>query len=124
MGRTEEFVERAFTEEERKELLKTNKYWNADKSEFDPVDIIVEGNYPTFTSQGDKFRCVMSLATWLCKRQYGIDGIAEPLAKYLESLEDDMLVLFMRQQNLQVIEAMTNHEAFTRLHDRMTGVIT
>lgn len=118
MGNSEDFIERSFSEIERAELLKDNKYHHVEKSEFDPVDIIVEGNYPTFKSQGEKFRCVMALATWLRKRQYGIDGIAEPLAKYLESLEDDMFVLFIKQQTIGVMESIGNNNIFEHSHLR------
>lgn len=97
MGRSEDMIEQAFSEEERAEMLKRNKYFNVG-DDFDPINILVDCKFPEFKSQGDKFRCVMAVARFV-KERNDLDGITEGLINFLNTLEDDMLMLFMQQQS-------------------------
>src|SRR3990167_9219145 len=112
MGRSEDIIEQAFSEEERTELLKKNKYFNLG-NDFDPVTILMDGKLPEFKSQGDKFRCVMAIAKFV-KERNSLDGIADAVILLLENLEDDMAVLFMRQQPLSIIEAIVTSDKRTK----------
>lgn len=111
---TKDYIERAFSEEERELMLKDNKYYHTDKSEFDPVDILLEGKLPHFKTQGDKFRCVMAVAKFVRARK-SIDGIEEGLVSFIKNVESDMRVIFMRNISLPLIEAMMRNEHFEEI---------
>lgn len=110
---TKDFIERAFSEEERELLLKNNKYHHTDKSEFDPVDILLEGNIPAFASRGDKFRCVMAVAKFIRERD-SISGIEEGFGKFLISLETDLQVLLLRHQTNNMLNRMAENRTLMK----------
>jgi hypothetical protein len=119
MGRSEDIIERAFSEEERAELLKNNKYFNLG-NDFDPINILADGKLPEFKSQGDKFRCVMAVSNFVRERN-SIDGIAEDLVKFLKALELDMLVLFTKQQTLKVLNELANNSQLAQAISRVVS---
>ena len=110
MGRSEDMIEQAFSEEERAEMLKRNKYFNVG-DDFDPINILMDGKLPEFKSQGDKFRCVMTVAKFVRARN-SIDGISEGLVSFINALEIDMFTLFMKQQTLNIMEELVNIKSF------------
>jgi len=121
MGRSEDFIERAFSEEERKELLKNNKYYHADKGEFDPVEILVDGKMPQLNNQGDRFRCVMAVAHFIKERQ-SYSGVGKTLCEFLMRFDPDLRILFLQNMSVDIIRQMLDDEVFDDMRNDISYV--
>jgi hypothetical protein len=82
------------------------------KSEYDPLDILVEGNMPEFESDADRFICTMEIAMFVKKT--GITGLEEGIAKFFDILSPTYRVLFLAQQDSQTKERMIQSKYFKR----------
>ena len=78
------------------------------------VEEIFNGVMPTFSGKDQSFKYAVALAVAfaLKKRKGGIKKIEDNLAKFLEVLSPELRVIFLKQQSLQLMEAMAKHTAF------------
>ncbi|KKL98445.1 hypothetical protein LCGC14_1824290, partial [marine sediment metagenome] len=56
------------------------------KEEYDPLDILVDGNMPEFESDADRFVCAMEMATFLRRQKGGFCGMEKCTSELLEHL--------------------------------------
>lgn len=118
MSLSEKFIERAFSEEELKEVVKNNKYFNFNK-DLDPIDILNNG-ISKINSQGEMFRHVMTVAMFVKERD-NFDGISSQLLNFLTNLDDAMLILFAQQQGRSFFNAIES-EMFYNVRGRIVNI--
>ena len=80
------------------------------KSEYDPLDILVDGNIPELKSDADRFVCTMEMAAFVKKS--GLTGMEKNIANFLMSLPGLYFVLFVRHQDLEMMESMAKNIHF------------
>lgn len=82
------------------------------KEEYDPIDILVDGNIPEFKSDADRFICAMEMGCFI--RKTGITGIEDNSAKLFEALENTHTVLLFKQLSLETMESMATDARFKK----------
>lgn len=82
------------------------------KDEYDPIDILVDGNMPEFKSDADKFICAMELGKFV--RQVELTGIEDNFAKLLNLLGDLHAIILVKQLKLQTCEMMCKDKRFRK----------
>ncbi len=71
------------------------------KDEYDPLDILIDGNMPEFESDSDRFVCALEMATFLNKT--GLEGI-DYLFEFVNHLGLVHRMIFWKNLSLIVIE--------------------
>lgn len=85
------------------------------KNEYDPIEILVEGNLPDFTSDADRFICALEMGYFLRKQKGGFCGTEENAAKLMEHMGPTYTVLMMKQWPLPLMERAARHKAFANI---------
>ena len=97
---------------EEEEIRRNNRYL-ADKpdrkNEYDPIEILVDGNMPEFETDGDKFICSMEMAYFLRRQKGGFCGMEARVAELLEHLGPPHNVLLVKQWTLPMLEIASRH---------------
>jgi hypothetical protein len=113
-------------EEEIKELeeeiiTEGNRYLvdlSKHEPEFDPLEILVEGNMPSFTTDSDRFVCALEMAYFV--RRTGITGLERNIVRLFELLGLTYIILFYRQQTIETMELMGNDKRFKKFVDKVS----
>lgn len=87
------------------------------KPEFDPLDILVEGNMPSFMTDGDRFVCATEMAYFV--KRTGITGLEDNIVRLFELLDLVHIILFIKQQTLQTMESITQDNRFKKFVDKV-----
>lgn len=92
------------------------------KDEYDPTEILVDGELPELENDADKFVCTMEVAYFV--RRTGITGIEDNLAKFLEYIGPTHQIVFLRQQKLNTVERMTNNKGLKAIIKNLVKLVT
>lgn len=99
---------------EEETITESNKYLVSSekwKNVYDPSDILINGNMPTFNSEIDMFVCAMEVG-YFCRRNKGFMGCDENVVKLLNLFSPPNRILFLKQQYLQTFEYMARNVIF------------
>jgi len=91
------------------------------KNEYDPVDILINKNIPEFQSNADRFICSMEMGYFV--RKTGITGLENGIMKFFDVVGLVYVIIFMKQQPLQVIEHMAKDERFKKYMSELSNII-
>lgn len=97
-------------EEFKEKLIKESNKLN--KEHYDPIDILVDGNIPTFNSDLERFLCARDIGLFI--RKTGFEGLEDNLLKLLDSIEDVHRMIFYQQLTLELLKSMTINEKFKK----------
>ena len=92
-------------------IMKGNRYLDG-KQQYDPTDILVDGNIPKFESDLDRFLCIREVAFFA--RKISIVGLEDNLVKLFDELDIVHIGIFFKQQSLQRLESMSKDERFKK----------
>ena len=104
-------MEDDLTKDEIDSATETSKYLTTApgyKSKFDVVDILTNGNIPTFESEADKVVCAVELGQLIRKTGFGTHS--SNVAKFLNSVDIPHRAIFVKQLTLRYMEAMVRDE--------------
>lgn len=89
--------------------------WNNVYRNVNPEEVF-QGVMPNFKDKDQSFKYAVALAVafYLKKRKGGIKKAEENVAKFLDLLGPELRVVFLKQQSLQMMEAMAEHPAFEK----------
>lgn len=78
MSRTKEFLEKAFNDAEREEVLESSNYYfdGTSKYKFDPATVFEFGETPDLNA-GDLTRCTLELADYINKKLKSFPELAD-----------------------------------------------
>lgn len=93
------------------------------KSEYDPLDILVDGNMPEFKSDADRFVCALEMAFFLRKQKGGFCGMEERVAEFLEHIGLTHSVLMVRQWTLSMMESAAKNEHLGQFMKKLINVV-
>lgn len=110
------------TQREQKELLSASVgkaasqefiVWDNVYKSVDP-EAVFSGEMPNFTDKDQSFKYAVALAVafHLRKRKDGIKKVEDSVSKFIGLLTPELRVVFLKQQTLQCMEAMSKHPAF------------
>lgn len=94
------------------------------KSEYDPIEILVDGELPEFTSDSDRFVCAMEMATFLRQQKGGFCGMEKRTAELMEHLGTVHATLLMKQWTLPMMEHAAKHVAFNVILKKILNIVT
>lgn len=95
------------TNDEQQDIIKNNQYLTRDK--FDVSTILVDGVIPQFSDSMDRVMCLIDVSTFVRKNGFG-NHIN--LAKFLDTLEVNEFMLFIRKLSLQQVEIICSRPEY------------
>ena len=130
MSKTKEFLEKAFDEAERKDILSRSRYY-VDKDtdySFSPADVLEAGKLPDLANKAEEVRCTMEVLQFVRKSTTSrpelleIDDYVEQVRTFLKSLPVDLLTMFVGGATLRMTEFIVAQDE--ELGSKVTGVVT
>ncbi len=106
-------------------IVEGNKYLVSSekwKNKYDPSDILVNGNMPTFNSEAEMFICALEVG-YFCRRNKGFMGCDDNAVKLLLLLSPPNRIMFLKQQCLFTMEYMCKTPVFKPFVELMAYVI-
>jgi len=98
--------EKELRELEEKTITEGNKYLAGNV--YDMVDILVDGNIPTFANDGEKFICATEVGKFI--RSAGFSGIEENFCKLCDALGLVHFMVLSRTLAPNVLESLVKNE--------------
>ena len=93
------------------------------KNEYDPLEILVEGNMPEFESDADKAVCALEMAFFLRRQKGGFCGMEKMVAKFLNHLGPPHNVLVVKQWTIQMMEAALKNPDLSPAMKKIANVV-
>ena len=91
-------------------VVENNKYLIGAKGRkdiYDPLDILLNGNIPTFDCDADKFICAIEFGDFINRN--GFANKIENVIKFIQSLGLPHATAFVKRWNLERMEAFMKH---------------
>lgn len=90
------------------------------KDEYDPAEILLDGEIPSLDSDADRFVCAMEVAAFV--KRTGITGIEDNLLNFLNALPPMHQTVFFRSIGFKVLEAMVKNKIFAKFTRTMMKI--